>query len=257
MANIHYASLLDYKAFQAEVYSLTEQVDSQNYEPLRQAASTAIQQFQQEWPLQDHGIYEYQDGEWQLALSQEWPLFEHGGGNLPTSEKIENIFNPQPRDIGQWFLILLAQHLKPCPSSESNWYVLSTALSIAGWPLERCDLLFKGLPTSKLLKPQIEQRSPWPLAEEHPYWLWLHPWNARSGWLPKEQIRQLHNNLGEMQDAIKQLDIRRFPGINIDNPVVIEDFRTHLDKSYSQTMAMLSMAVESSSGLFMSITSYA
>lgn len=257
MANIHCASLLDYKAFQAEVYSLTEQVDSQNCKSLRQATSAVIQQFQQEWPLQDRGTYEYQNGKWQLVLSQEWPLFEHGGDSLVALEAVENNSSPQPRDIGHWFLILLARHLKPCPSPEANWHVLSTALSIAGWSPDKCDSLFKGLPTSKLLKPQIEQSSPWPLAEEHPYWLWLHPRNARAGWLPTEQIRQLHDNLGEMQAAIEQFDIRRLPNINIDNPIVIEDFRDRLDRSYIQTIAMLSTAVASNSGLFMSITTYA
>lgn len=127
----------------------------------------------------------------------------------------------------------------------------------SGWKQEECDLLFRELPSSKLLKPEIGVPTPKPLKNDDPYWLWLHPRNARSGWLNLEDVKRLYKNLGTMEQEIKRFDIRRIPNINIDNPVVLSDYRDYLDSGYRDAMAMLKTAIDHNLGLFMSITIYA
>jgi hypothetical protein len=232
-------------------------VDQQNYEPLRDRTCIAIQQLRQEWPLSDLGLTKFENGVEKAVMTQEWPLFEHGDSGLATETEIRNQRTPTSRDIGYWFLIILAEYLRPCPSPLSNWSVLHPALALLGWKQTQCDLLFKGLPTSKVLKPMFEKKSPWPLKETDPYWLWLHPNQARSGWLPIENVHNLQEHLYKLESKIKTFDIRQIPSIDVGNPVVVRDYREYLQSAYRDTLAMLSAAEAFNQGLFMSITVYA
>jgi hypothetical protein len=254
---VHHASIFSYKEYQEEIRWLVEQVDQQNYEPLRDRTCKAIQRIRQEWPLSNLGWTVYEEGVEKEVVTQEWPLLEHGESGLTIEDEIRNQDILMPRDIGYWFLIVLAEYLQPCQSPLSNWGVLYSTLTILGWEQIDCDLLFKGLPTSKLVKPEIEEKSPWPLKETDPYWLWLHPSQARSGWLPTQSVHNLYNQLREMEDKIKTFDIRQIPNIDASNPVVIKEYDKYLQSAYHDSLAMLSMAQQSNQGLFMSITIYA
>jgi len=250
---VHRASVFLYKEFQDEARLLVGQVDQQNCKPLRERACEAIRRFQKEWPLADFSGVKYEGGVRKEVAIQTWPLWEHGEGSLATEEEIRNQGAPTPRDLGFWFLIVLAEYLQPCPSPLGNWSVLYTALATQGWKQSDCDLLFMGLPTSKLLKPRIGSKSPWPLKNTDPYWLWLHPRRARSGWLPTDEIHRLYDRLRKVKARVQVFDVRRIPGIDVDNPVVVRSYEEYLDAAYRDTLAMLSTAEEMDQGLFMSI----
>ena len=94
-------------------------------------AEYLIQKLQREWPLSNLGYVTYENGVEKEVMTQEWPLFEHGGGSLEKEEYINAMLNPAPRDIGNWFLIILAQFLKSCPSSLGNWSVLKSRSRIS------------------------------------------------------------------------------------------------------------------------------
>ena len=252
----HHASVFLYKQYQDEARKLVEQVDQQNYAPLRERTRKAIQQLQRAWPLSDLGRIEYQGSIAKKTLTQEWPLLDHGESSLATENDITSKAVPAPRDLGHWFLIILAEYLQPCPSPLGNWRVLDAALDVLGWQREDLDLLFIGLPTSKLLKPDVRERSPYLLNDSVPYWFWLHPNAARSGWLPVEEIHRLHEQLRGLENEIGAFDVRQIPNIDADNPVVVRDFQSHLQLSYLDTLAMLSTATKFEQGLFMSIIVY-
>ena len=190
-------------------------------------------------------------------LTQEWPLWEHGVSSLDSVEQITKRPSPNNKEIAHWFLIMLGEYLEPCPSPLGNWIVLNHVLAQYGWQQQDCDLLFRGLPTSQLLKPEESVRSPWPLKNEDPYWLWLHPGRARSGWLPLGEVTRLHSKLMPMEQRVMDFEIRRIPNINVDNPIVLADYGVYLDSAFRDTVAMLSTAQEKKLGLFMSITTYA
>lgn len=253
MGYTHHACLFDYESYQTFIQPLVSEVDGQRFESLRQHTCKAIQQLRQEWPLSNLGFVKYIDGIRKEVMTQEWPLLEHGGGGLETEDEINAMINPGPRDIGHWFLIILAQYLKPCPSSLGNWSVLKTVLTMLKWSTDDCDLLFNGLPTHQLLKPMLLQKSPKPLKNEDPYWFWVHPGRGWSGWLPIEDVQRLYNNLKDMEKPVLAFDIYQFPNIWTDNPVVVRNYKKYLRDGYYDTLSMLETANNSAQGLFMSI----
>jgi hypothetical protein len=244
MAKAHFAFTFRYIEYQNDMSQYVKQVDQQNYEPLRSHVLEALRKFRLEWPIYTGG--------WSKPV-QGWPLLDFDGG-LPTENMIKDKGIPASRDLGDWFLIILAEYLQPCPSPRGNWSVLNTALEMLGWKVSLCRLLFKGLATSKLLKPSISQKSPWPLKDSDPYWLWLHPGRARSSWLSIAEIRELYDKLVDKEQGIREYDVRRIPNINIDNPVVVKDYEAYLQAGYADTLAMLTTALELNQGLFMGLT---
>jgi len=230
MGYTHHACLFEYESYRTLIQPLVTQADEQHYELLREHTRKAIQQ-----------------------LRQEWPLLEHGGGGLETEDEIGAVLNPTSRDVGYWFLVILAQYLQPCPSSLGNWSVVKTVLALLKWSSEDCDLLFNGFPPHRLLKPNLFQKSPKPLKNEDSYWFWVHPGRGWSGWLPVKEVQRLYGKLRDIEKAILAFDIHQFPGISVDNPVVVRDYKKCLRDGYADTLAMLATANETKRGLFMSV----
>lgn len=251
---VHVASVFLYEEYKHDVSRFVEQVDRENYESLRERTCEAIRGLRQEWPLSDLGWTKYEKGVRKGVLTQEWPLFEHGGGSLLTVDEIQSQATPTSQELGYWFLVVLAEYLQPCPSPSGNWSVLNTALKRLRWRESECDLLFRGLPTSSLLKPKTIEKASWPLKNSDPYWFWLHPGRARSGWLPAEDINRLYDGLCKAEDRIRAFDIHGFPDVDTDNPVVARDYKEYLQSGYQDTRAMLLTARASNQGLFLSIT---
>jgi hypothetical protein len=230
----HHASVFRYQDYRKEIQWLVEQVDQGQYEPLYKRVCEAIPRLHGEWPLGVHG-------------------------DIPAIDEQEvNIASPPTsQGIGRWFLLVLAEYLQACPSPLGNWSVLNAALQSLGWEQVDCDLLFKGLPTSSLLKPGICERSPWTLRATDPYWFWLHPEAARSGWLTYDDICTLLTRLRQEEGRVDTFDVRQIPDIDVDNPVVLKHYKQYLIAGYRDTLAMLSAARELKLGLFMSIVVYA
>lgn len=255
MANVHHASLFDYNSFINEIEPIVEQVDLKQYKSLQDLAYQTILQFQKKWPLCNHGLVDYEGGVRKEVLTQEWPLYAHGGGSLSQPNEIISSSNPRSVDLGYWLLIILAKHLQLCSSPHGNWSVPSAALNLIGWSNEDAKVLFQGKPTYKLIKPNLTSCEP--LNSSSPYWCWLHPWQARSGWLTFEEIDRLFPLLDRAKDQIINFDVRHIPNINISNPVVLRDYKIYLQDGYQGTITMLKEAMESKLGLFMSITTWA
>lgn len=251
---VHKASLFMYREFINKAQQLVKQVERGNYGPLRDSACEAVRRLQQVWPVSNLGWIRYEDGVEKSVLTQEWPLLNHGEAGLATEDEIQSLSNPTSQDIGYWFLIILSEYLQSCPSPLGNWSVLDLALESLGWKQEDRDLLFRGLPTSRLLRPELGKKSPWPLKSSDPYWFWLHPSRARSGWLPTEEIDRLHSRLCKMEDMVKGFNVCLIPNIDADNPIVVRDYKAYLQSGYQDTISMLSTAQKLSQGLFMSIT---
>ena len=250
----HHASVFFCVDYQNDVMGVVEQVNQYNYEPLRERTCAAIRRLHQKWPLSDLGRVNYEGGVRKEVLTQEWPLLEHGGGSLLSEKEVRSQTIPGSRELGHWFLIMLSEYLRPCPSPLGNWGVLNQVLPALGWGTSDCELLFRGLPTSMLLNPEISEVSSRLLTDSDPYWLWLHPGRARSGWLPSSNVSRLHSELSKIEDKIKSFDVRQIPGIDSDNPTVVTDYQEYLQSSYRDSLAMLSTAHKASQGLFMSIT---
>lgn len=248
----HSANTFLYKQYQDEVRWLVERVDQRDYEPLATRARSTIRQLERDWPLGNLGYVGLENGVWKEVSTQEWPLLYHSAGGLATSDDIKTHPSPGPRDVGYWFLIVLAAYLGPCPSAGGNWSVLRDALVLLGWNQGDAELLFQGLPPYKLLKPNIVEKTPWPLTHSSPYWLWLHADRGKSGWLPVEEVYRFHDRLRKAKDRITAFDLRKLPDIDIENPIVIRDYKEYLRCSYRDTIAMLLAAKEQDQGLFMS-----
>jgi hypothetical protein len=244
MTKVHFAFTFRYIDYQTDMSWYVKQVDQQNYEPLRARVLETVEKFRLEWTVHTEG--------WSDPV-QGWPLLYFDGG-LPTEDIIKDQDIPASRDLGFWFLVVLAEYLQPCPSPRGNWSVLNIALEMLGWEANLCRLLFRGLATSKLLKPKIGQESPCPLKESDPYWLWLHPGRAWASWLPIAEIKELYDKLVDEEQGIRDYDVRRIPNINIDNPVVVKDYEAYLQAGYADTLAMLATALELNQGLFTGLT---
>ena len=251
---VHHAATFRYQEYQQETSQLVELVDQHNYELLKAQACQTIEYFQNEWSLTDLGQVKYQSGVTTKILTQEWPLVKHGEDSLATVAEIEAISIPTSQDIGYWFLIILAKYLENCISPLANWYVLYAALESLGWPVAYRDLLFYGLPTYKLLKPNLTEPLTRPLTADSPYWLWVHPSGAWSGWLATAEVIMLVDKLHNIRDQVTNWDIGKIPNIDSSNPIVIGEYREYLKKGLDDTLVMLSTAKKHKSGLFISIT---
>ena len=229
-------------------------VDQHSYLQLQNRTCRSIEKFQKTWPLTaHHERYKYVDGESVKVYTQEWPLWKHGAGSLISVENVMAKTRPEYYEIAYWFLIVLGEYLNPCFSPLGNWSILHYVLLQSGWIQTDCDFLYRGRPTSQLLKPEIDEKA----SKKNIYWLWLHPRDAHSGWLNLEDVHRLYNNLGMVEEAVRTFDVSSIPNINVDNPIVLSDYRARLDSGYYNTMAMLKTAIEHHLGLFMSITIYA
>lgn len=250
----HHAAVFDYKKYQREVHRLVARVDQQDYNPLKERVCQVIKQLQDEWPLSDFGETRYRDGVIIEVLTQEWPLLEHGDDGLASIDDVRSISTPTAQDLGYWFLITLAKYLSPCISPMNNWYVLATVLESLGWSKPDSELLFCGFPTYKLIKPELTEPSIKPLTAKSPYWLWVQPSRAWSGWLPNAKIELLLDKLRHTKDQIVNFDLVMIPNIDVSNPIVVKDYSEYLQTGFDDTLAMLSVAKKRQLGLFMSIT---
>mgnify|MGYP001274359119 CR=1 FL=1 len=252
MTNAHHAALFNYSEYIKEVHQLDLQLHPDEYGKFHEQIKQSIRSLKEKWPSIIDENYLNRDG---VAKEvQSWPLYHHGDGPLIREDEV-NRSTPPPSEIAYYYRILLAKYLQPCPRSPlGNWSVLNSALVSLGWTRKERELLFLGIPTYKLLKPNIEEEQSWPISEHSPYWLMVHPFGSRSGWLTTEKIRNNLSKLKKIKDNIGNFDIHKIANIKVDNPVVIQSYRNYLDSAFEDTIAMYLDAIDSDKGLFMSIT---
>jgi hypothetical protein len=246
---LQHAATFRYAAYQSEILALVEQVDRGNFEPLRRAVVEAIPQLAQGYPLES-GWTSYD----KPISVQTWSLFEHGLSDLPDAQEFENIPSPSNYELGLWFFFLAGKYATPCPSLYGNWGVLWHVLHHSGWSITDCDLLVRGFPAFKLLKPDLVAEQPKFLPLTAPYFFCVDSGRSNSGWLPTQEIERLLPQLDDAEHAVKAFDARDIPWINVDNPVVIREFDDYISVGYKSALEMLAAAKRAEQGLFMSIT---
>jgi len=253
MSNAHHAAFFKYDQYMEEMQQFDLKLYPEIYGAFCKRTQLAVRRLREQWPSFVDENYVDKHGRPQTV--QDWPLRHHGDGSLITEDEVARTTELSSGEIAYFFRILMAEHLHPCPCSPlGNWSVLNAALSVLGWTYTERKMLFLGLPTYKLLKPHVEEMYDWPPNEKSSYWLQLHPFGSRSGWLPVEKISEHHDKLHRVKDKIKDFDISKIPNINVDNPVVTRDYRKHLLSAFEDAITMYSNAMTNGEGLFMSIT---
>lgn len=249
--NSHRASIFNCRQYQADIKEYVKQVDRGVYHRFQDYLIGLKGKFQQVIPALPTHESIVQEG-MPPQIVQLWPLFDHDLYSLPGEEEIRRN-NPTSCDIGWWFFVSLTEYLMPCVSPRNNWMVIKDALHLSGWSFKDSEALFKGHPTSELLKPTIGGVSPWPLKDTDPYWLWLHPSRGRSGWLDFEDLRYFHRKLINVKEKIMTFDLRRLPNIHSDNPIVVRDYTKYLQMGYRDTLQMVESGIQKEQGLFMTV----
>lgn len=250
---VHAASIFNYRAYQADIQKYVEQVDGGVYHSFQDYLMGLINKFQQERPALPTDEMIADEGILPSHIVALWPLYAHEYCGPFRESKIRQD-NPSNAMIGWWFLTSLTDYLTPCASPTGNWKVIMDALRLSGWSVKDCETLFKGRPTSELLKPKIGGVSPSPLKGADPYWLWLHPGSGRAGWLTFEDLKYFQRLLIAAEEKIMTFDLHRLPGIDSDNPVVIRDYTKYLQLGYKDTLQMVESGIQKKQGLFTSIT---
>lgn len=255
MPKSHRASIFRNQIYLDQMSELVAQVDQANVEPLRSRVVAVIDRLRPAWPVISSDFSINSDSVITTGSELKWPLSVHHAGSLPNSDWALQNKSPGNSDLGQWFLICLAEYISPCPSAvEGNWKIMYDVLYRIGWSQTECDLLFKGRPTSFLLKPAIGQESPWPIKESDPYWLWLQPIRARAGWMKFSDALDFYSRLELMEKQILGFNLRKLFNISVDNSGFLIEQRNYLAAGYSSTIEMLKSAIVARQGLFMSIS---
>lgn len=250
------ASLFRYQDYISAVSPLVAQVDQGNFTELQARANAAIREIRAVRPRMYMGYFRYESNPTIPVEKQDWSLLEHDEPGPTADQLLPILAQPSQYQIGYWFLVLLEKYLSPCQFPGANWSVIDTALGMIGWNERDRNLLFSGYPTYKLLKPTLAVTGEQGLNDNSPYWFWLRTRNAAAGWLPLPEIQRLSTALSQTQTEISNLDLTQYPRINIDNPVVIRQYKEHLHDGYKATLSMLQSALDTRQGLFMSMLRY-
>jgi hypothetical protein len=223
--NVRHSFLFSYQQFIEESARVINQIDAQDYGPFIDRTRTAIRKIQGNWYFE-----------------------ELGDGVLPHEEDILEI-TASDRNLGFWFRIILAEFLSPVLSVSSNWSVVYDVLIELGWEKEDCDLLVKGKPPYRLLKPEEERSDHRPLTNESPYWMWLHPHWAKAGWLSINEIKRLFRMFEDSFDEITKFDLKLLSTIITKEPLVLKEYKTYLEEGVTETSNVLSTAIKADRGL--------
>lgn len=232
--SIHKAFLFDYSSFREEIAFYVDCADRGDFAPLAGRVCKALD-----------------------LLPIEWHFYDLGDGALPSREEILRKTRVSARDAGLWLRIIMSEYLTPCQSPGANWSIVYDYLCIVGWPSVDCDNLFQGTPVYRLLKPTVEPVLDWPLTQDSPYWLWMHPGWAKSGWLSSEESSRFQVELKKLGNTLLEFDVCHLPNVAADNPSVIDDYSKRLATGFENTLKMVSASVERDTGLLMTIKIYA
>jgi len=252
---IHTASFFRHQAYSDQMAEFVSQVDQGNFEALRERVLGLIDKMQHAWPVISPDFSIIPDTVATAGKEQKWALTIHQAGSLPDRSWVTQIETPTNSELGQWFLICLAEYVSPCPNAMgADWKIFYDVLYRIGWTQAECDLLVKGRPTSFLLKPQAGQESPWPLKASDAYWLWLQPIRARAGWMKPSEVLEYLDRLELMEKQIVNFNIRKLFDESSYIPAILPEKKASLAAGYKNTMEMLKVAAQARQGLFMSIS---
>lgn len=250
MGLLHRAYLLNAGGFKEKVAPILASLDTGDAQPLYEQA-VAI--YQQTVP-----------GEWILRLAGDslLDIREVNSVGHPWKDPIENRLKDAstipPYEIGYWLLIIFSTFLERCPGMGSNYSILEWVLGdMLGWNQEDKQLLFEGVSTSLLLKPDTVPVLV--VAREDPYWHWMIPSHSKSrGWLSQEQISYLYQRLLLEKETIQTFDYSRFGDhhgvFRIDVPDGQLDYLKRLQAAFGRAIMMLEAAQQAKMEVYMTMS---
>jgi hypothetical protein len=247
MGTIHRAFLLDAHGFKGKIIPLIQSLDAGEAQPLFDQSVAIIEKMvNTEWILSLAGS-NLLDIRQVNAAGRPWPN--------SIEDQLEYSFSIPPYEIGYWLLIVFSDYLERCPGIGSNYSVLKGVLEMLAWSQEDISLLYKGIPTNLLLKPDSVPVSS--VSLEDPYWYWMTPRAASSGWLTQEQVGYFYDKLLSEKDTIRTFDPHRFGdqwgGIPITIPEGQLDYLKRLHEAFDQALMMLETAQQAKREIFMTI----
>lgn len=154
-------------------------------------------------------------------------------------------------ELGRWFFLVMSSWLQPSPVSIGYaWVCLSEALRQIGWPNDRVELLFHGLPTGLLVSSQASPERVSPVTHNDPYWRWVRPLYSfdQGGWLSTEACQDLYDDLLRSEGFLLAMDPPS--AVGSDQQQVIY-WRESLHSGYRNSLQMLQLALEQKIGLYL------
>lgn len=250
MGLIHRAYLLDAGGFRRNSIPILASLDAGNAQPLYEQAAAIVQQTV--------------PGEWILRLAGDSLLDIREVNSVghpwryPIETRLRNASSIPSYEIGYWLMIIFSTFLKRCPGVGGNYSILEWVLGdMLGWSQEDKQLLFEGVSTSLLLKPDLPPASE--ARREDPYWHWMIPSHSKSrGWLSQEQISYVYQRLLSEKGTIQTFDHSRFGDhrgvIKIDVPDGQLDYLRGLKAAFGRALMMLEAAQQAETELYMTIS---
>jgi len=228
----HAALWFDYHEFSREASLLNRAVEKDDFLPLAQRASAIANSVE----------------------SGSFFLTKYGVGPLtPDPLSVEGVASSPYRnsELGRWFFLVMSSWLQPSPVSIGYaWVCLSEALRQVGWPDERLELLFHGLPTGLLVSPQASSEQVSSVTHNDPYWRWVRPLYSfdQGGWLSIEACQDLYDDLLRSEALLSAMDPPSVVG-----PVQqqVAYWRESLRSGYQNSVQMFQLALEHKLGLYL------
>ncbi|MBF6614918.1 MAG: hypothetical protein IVW55_17570 [Chloroflexi bacterium] len=232
MAALHISYLFDWNHFKAEAESLIEAADAGDAARVRDRAAEIT------------GELRFRGQQWILENPWSNPLPDVAGWTVPLN----------PEQVGSCFLVVLATHLSESPASLlTDWPLLNAGLSALGWSERDTAILTKGWTTGALLRPD---RIADPLLRPDlslDLLRYNFAWRVTTtygdvGWLDTATVYQMRERLIPLRDQLAHLNAER---LQCAGPAATT---RSLLMAYDRALIMLCAAVETNTGLFMTVS---
>jgi hypothetical protein len=224
MSGVSYGSIFHYREYRDDMKPFVEQALQGNCSGLIAQTTKLVNAHRQTWPL---------------AFHDESP---------PALERLENADNDSGLGISYLFVWALSGYLD-ARHQLSFPDMFSLKASIA----DEDALLLEGLPTYKLLRPDLQlQGTEWPIRDLSHFWLLLHTDYARCVWYDTELISKLLLRKASIGEYDMDRLISKTPYHYWDNTVVVRSFTTSLKLTFERMFTLFETAASMNAGVFMS-----
>jgi hypothetical protein len=203
MALQHQSYLADIQGFQIKISPIIDALDSNNATPLFDAALEIVfKKRSDNWILKSagSGLFDIRSLDFTGRPYQE-----------PIMPRLKNVRKINSSTLGYWLLIIFSTYLRFCDGIGSDYEILEFCLNSLSMRTSDIRLLIDGLPTSLLIKAHASEE-PKILRHTDPYWYWMRPSHSfgHGGWLPKDIINNLFDELTSRKNSIETFNPKLF-----------------------------------------------
>ena len=245
MGRIHRAFLLDATGFRQTVDPILTSLDSKDARPLFDQAIAVVKQTSpNDWILR-------------LAGASLLDIRHIDSIGRPRTYSIENYLKNiaaiPSYEIGYWLLIVFSSFVQRCVGMGCDYSILEWVLQVLGWNQVDMRLLFNGMPTSLLLKPDaVSIPAPSP---DDPYWNWMIPPHSKGrGWLSQPQALRVYHRLVSEDAAIRAFDPGHFVNLRVPEPEGQVAYTQRLQTVYERAIKMFESGLQAQRELFLTIS---